>query len=187
MMDSLFHQWQYVPSIRGCLLFQHNSMYNIQGGVHCLTSDSRNNLWGRVCCVTSNSLCVLSWWCHCSMQRVGLRSSLLYHGLNHGWRAVLCQCQWLSTATLMSRLQTIQHYSHFLFGTSDFWEHMLKDCGIYKCTVPVLSAKKATLDNYVLQKLQHLKQLNFLNIVTVHVVSVMYVGRFHHFIGHKGP
>jgi hypothetical protein len=38
-----------------------------------------------------------------------------------------------------------------------------------------LSANQATLDSYVLQKLQHLKQLNFLNIVAVHVVSVMYV------------
>jgi hypothetical protein len=151
-------------------------MCNIQGGVHCLTSDSRNNIWGRVCCVT-RTFCVF--------------------GANDA--IALCQewdvnqlCYFMDSITEMKRSTmpvpvTLTCHPHV--KAADCWAlqsfsawHLwflgayvkgLKDCGIYKCTVPILSAKQATLDNCVLQKLQHLKLLNFLNIVTVHVVSVM--------------
>jgi hypothetical protein len=136
MMDSMCHQWEYVPSVRGCSLFYNNSNCNIQGCVHCLTSDSRNNIWGGVCCVTSNNLCVLSWWCHSSMQRMGCRSTLLFHELSHGWGGVWCQCLWLSCrpqvkAADYSALQSFSAWHLWFLGA---YVKGLWDLQMYKCT-----------------------------------------------------
>jgi len=103
MVDSLSHQWQYVPSIRGCSLFD-KWQYGIIRTEDFVVSQA------TVCVWADDAIAPCKEWD--VAQLCYFMDSIMDE---EDYDASTSD----STATLMSRLQTIQHYSHFLHGTSD--------------------------------------------------------------------